>query len=151
MNHRELARRIAAAMRDDGIKKPVSFPKKVFHISDDEGNKKDFVVRKSEKGVLFTADDINAVILTGIRVIEDALKRGEDITIRNFGSLFLHHRKARSTKNPSTGEPVIIDARYTAKFSPGNGLRLCAKMFELSLDEKVCEPTPIDDEEEGGA
>ena len=34
-----------------------------------------------------------------------------------------------------TGEWVEIDARYIPKFSFGNDLRLCAKIYELSLND----------------
>lgn len=146
MNRKELVRRIAAVMRDNGIRKPISSPKQVFHISDDEGNTKDFVVKKTDKDVLFTIDDIESMVDTCIYVIEDALKHGDSVSIRGFGALGLHHRKARATKHPTTGEPVEVEARYVPKFVFGNDLRLCAKMFELSLDEKgVNSPMPNDE------
>lgn len=151
MNRKELVRRTASVMKDNDIRKPVSSPKQVFHISDDEGNTKDFVVKKSNKGVLFTADDVDAIIDACIYVIEDALKHGEHISVRGFGTLALHHRKARTTKHPSTGDPIDIKARYVPKFTFGNDLRLCAKMFELSLTEGLlnCE-LPHPEEKDGG-
>ena len=149
MNRKELVRRIAAVMKDNGIRKPISSPKQVFHISDDEGNTKDFVVKKTDKDVLFTIDDIESMVDTCIYVIEDALKHGDSVSIRGFGTLGLHHRKARATKHPTTGEP-----RYVPKFVFGNDLRLCAKMFELSLDENGAHsPIPSDkvaDDDGGG-
>ena len=54
MNRKEFARRVATLMREKDIRKPVSIPKQVFHISDDEGNSRDFVVRKTDKSVQFT-------------------------------------------------------------------------------------------------
>lgn len=146
MNRKELVRRIAGLMRTNNIRKPVSSQKQVFHISDDEGNKKDFVVRKTDKQVLFTTDDVEAIIDSCICVIEDALKRGEEISIRGFGTLGLHHRKARATKRPDTGEWVEVEARYVPKFTFGNDLRMCAKMYELSLSENQHEY----EEENGG-
>lgn len=152
MNRKELTRRTAAVMRDSGVRKLVSSPKQVFHISDDEGNSKDFILRKSDKGVIFTSDDVEAMLNACLSVIEDALKHGEDISIRGFGTLGLQYRKARKAKHPDTGEDVDIEARYVPKFSFGNDLRLCAKMFELSLDEKVNSHIPeprYDDEYDG--
>ena len=136
MNRKELVRRVAAVMKDNGIRKPISSPKQVFHISDDEGNTKDFVVKKTDKSVLFTIDDVESMVDAFICVIEDALKHGDSVSIRGFGTLGLHHRKARATKHPTTGEPIEVEARYVPKFFFGNDLRLCAKMFELSLKEK---------------
>lgn len=150
MNRKELVRRVAAVMRDNGIRKPVSSPKQIFHISDDEGNTKDFIVKKSNKSVMYTVDDVESMIDACVYVIEDALKQGEHITVRGFGTLALQYRKARTTKHPDTGEPVEVKARYIPKFSFGNDLRICAKMFELSLAENAQEiEPPLLDEEDG--
>lgn len=149
MNRKELVRRIAGMMRENNVRKPVSLPKQVFHISDDEGNAKDFVVRKTDKSVLFTAEDVEAVVDTCLLVIEEALKRGEPVTIKGFGTLGLKYRKARATKSLETGEWVDVEARYVPKFNFGNDLRRCAKIYELSLLEKdVSKPLPIFDEPE---
>ena len=152
MNRKELVRRAANVMRDNNIKKPVYSQKQVIHISDDDGNTKDFVIKKNDTGVLFTYDDVESVVDACICVIEEALKHGESISIRGFGTLGLHHRKARVTKHPSTGEDVDVDARYVPKFAYGNDLRMCAKIYELSINEKLCELPPIDDceDEEDG-
>lgn len=150
MNRKELVRRIAAVMRDNGIRKPISSQKQVFHISDDEGNTKDFVVKKTGKDVLFTIDDVESIMDACIYVIEDALKHGDSVSIRGFGTLGLHYRKARTTKHPATGNTVEVDARYVPKFIFGDNLRLCAKIFELSLDEKGdCQPQPDIEDTEG--
>lgn len=68
MNRKELVRRIANVMRENNIRKPVSSQKQVFHISDDEGNTKDFVVKKTDKGVLFTYDDVEARWIPALRL-----------------------------------------------------------------------------------
>ena len=151
MNKKELVRRVATTMRDKNIRKLVSSKKQVFHISDDEGNSKDFTIKKSDKGVLFTIDDIEVVIDNIISVIEESIKHGEPISIQGFGTLALHYRKARSTKHPDTGEPVVVPARYIPKFDYGKDLRMCAKIYELSLDniESETEKTP-DNNTEGG-
>lgn len=151
MNRKELVRRVASVMRENNIRKPVSSPKHVFHITDDEGNSKDFIIKKTDKSVLFTVDDVEAVINTCIDVIMDAIRQGESISVKGFGTLALHYRKARSTIHPETGEPVIVADRYIPKFTYGKQLRMCARVFELSLNEgeSYNEPT-IDEELEGG-
>lgn len=142
MNRKELVRRIACVMRDNDIRKPISYPKQVFHISDDEGNSKDFVIKKTDTSVLFTTEDVESIIDSCLYVIEDALKKGEHISIRGFGTLGLRHRKARVTKHPDTGEVVDVSARFVPKFTFGNDLRMCAKIYELSLDEKSLQDIP---------
>ena len=148
MNRVELVRKVAANMRERGMRKPISSPKQVFHISDDEGNSKDFIIKKSDKGVLYTIDDVDVVLSSLIDVVEESLKHGDDITIRGFGTLGLHRRKARATKHPVTGEHVTVAERFVPKFTFGNELRKCAKIFDLHLKDKELstEPAPVYDE-----
>lgn len=147
MNRKELVRLTSSVMRENNIKKPVYARKQVFRISDDSGNAKDFVIKQNDIGVSYTIDDIEAVLDACIYVIQEALKRGESITVRGFGSLGLNYRKARMTKHPSTGETVDIDAHYVPKFVSGNDLKMCAKIYELSIGEKLQELPPFDDED----
>lgn len=150
MNRKELVRRISNVMRENNIRKPVSSQKQVFHISDDEGNSKDFVVKKTDKGVLFTYDDVEAVMDTCLAVIGDSLKRGEPVSIRGFGTLSLNYRKPRVNKHPVTHEDVEVSGRYVPKFESGKDLKMCAKMYELSLEERLASyESPEFDEEDG--
>ena len=153
MNRKEFIRNVAWAMREKNIRKPVSSPRHVFHISDDEGNHKDFIVRQTDKQVIFTEDDIAAFVDTCLEVIIEALKRGECISFRGFGTIGLKYRKPRATKDFVTGEWIEIAPKYVPKFSFGSALRMCAKIYELSMKEKQGDlPLPdFDDEDiEGG-
>lgn len=148
MIRKELAKRIATYLHENNFRKPVSSKKQVFHISDDNGNSKDFVVKQSEKTVMYTIKDIEIFIDAYMSVIEDALKRGESVTIRNFGTFGLKYRKPRTARHPDTGELVEIDARYVPKFTFANGLRMAAKNYELLLAENnYTEPLPLFDED----
>jgi len=149
MNKIELVRRVASEMRESNIRKPISVPKQVFHISDDEGNSKDFILRRVDKKVLYTVDDVEAIVDTCIAVIEDALAHGEPVSLRGFGTFALKYRKARATNSLDTGERIDIDARYVPKFSFGHRLKMCAKLFELSLDDASAEPRTFDLSEDG--
>ena len=137
MNRRELISRIANVMRKEDLKKTISMPKQIFHISDDEGNQKDFIVKKSDKRVLYTADDIDAVIGACMTAVEEALMNGESISIKGFGTLGLKYRAQRATKRPGTDEWVDVEARYIPKFSFGDRLRRCGKVYELSLNDRL--------------
>lgn len=148
MTKAELVRSVTTALRNNNKKKPVSSIKHVLHISDDFGNKKDFVVHKSERNIIYTVEDVEAILEYTIAVIEDALKRGEEITIRGFGTLGLKYRQPRSTRSLKTGERVAVEGRYVPKFSFGNELRHCAKYFELSQKAALEDLQHIDDEYE---
>ena len=133
MNKKELISKTVDVLRENNIRKPVSAKKTVFHISDDNGNKSDFVVKKSESGLLFTSGDVSAIIDACLAVIEDSIKHGEEVSIHGFGTLGVCYRQSRVTKHPCTGETVDVSARFVPRFSFGNALRVAAKVYELSL------------------
>lgn len=53
----------------------------------------------------------------------DTLSQGERIEIRGFGSFNLHYRKARTGRNPKTGESVELAEKRVPHFKPGKVLR----------------------------
>ncbi|MCD8207406.1 MAG: HU family DNA-binding protein [Bacteroidales bacterium] len=154
MTKRDLVREVSNVLRKNGIKKPISIPKHVFHISDDDGNTRDFSVKTREKTAVYTAEDVTNIVDACICVIEDAMKRGEEFTIRGFGTLGLKYRKPRSTRNVNDGEIVEIAGHYIPKFSFGEELRMCARTYELLLNDQLSAFDPSyhgdDDEEEEG-
>ena len=141
MNKKELSSRVAEVLRTNNLRKPVSIKKHTFHITDEEGNSADFHIKQQDKNVIYTVDDATNVIDACIAVIIDALKNGEEISIKGFGTLGLHYRAARRTKEPISGEWCEIEARYVPKFAYGNDLRMAARLYELSINES---------EEQGG-
>ncbi|MEE9192107.1 MAG: HU family DNA-binding protein [Candidatus Aerophobetes bacterium] len=56
-------------------------------------------------------------------VITDALARGEKVTLVGFGTFKVMQRKARTGRNPQTGQTIQIPAKKAPKFRPGKGLR----------------------------
>ncbi|MGO9060619.1 MAG: HU family DNA-binding protein [Candidatus Binataceae bacterium] len=55
--------------------------------------------------------------------ITRCLKRGQDLKLHGFGTFKVAQRKARTGRNPKTGEPVDISASRTAKFSQSAQLK----------------------------
>lgn len=53
----------------------------------------------------------------------DALRRGERIEIRGFGSFEVRDYKAYEGRNPRTGEPVHVEAKRLPFFKVGKELR----------------------------
>lgn len=146
MNKKELTRKAAGALRKVSARKTVSFPRQVFHISDDDGNKKDFVVKKSDKEVLYTVDDVEVILDALIYTIKESLKVGDPVTIHGFGTFGLRYRKPRKTKKIGTDNDITIDGRFVPKFSFGNDLRMCARIYEMSFDDRMKTPEPPEDE-----
>lgn len=133
-------------MRANGIRKSVTVPKQVLHISDDEGNHRDFTVKRSDKNVLYTIPDIEAVLDALLSVVWDALAHGEHVTIHGYGTLSLRHRPARKLKHVATGEETTEPERYLPKFTSGSEFKLAAKVYEASIDD-LSAPLPLYEEE----
>ena len=55
--------------------------------------------------------------------IADALARDETVAIAGFGKFAVRRRRARTGRNPQTGEPVAIAASRAPSFKPAKALR----------------------------
>ena len=106
MNKKEFISRVTETLRENNLRKPVSIRKHTFHITDDEGNVADFNIRQQEKSVMYTNDDTANIVDACLAVILDAIRNGEDVNIKGFGSLGVHYRAARRTKEPNSGETI---------------------------------------------
>lgn len=73
-------------------------------------------------------DIATAVVNSVLEVIQDAVASGDKVNIHAFGSFELVHKPARVARNPRTGGPVDVPARWTPKFKPTSGfVGLCAE------------------------
>jgi DNA-binding protein HU-beta len=52
-----------------------------------------------------------------------ALRQGDKVNISGFGTFSVSTRKARTGRNPKTGESIEIAASRAAKFKPGKTLK----------------------------
>jgi DNA-binding protein HU-beta len=55
--------------------------------------------------------------------VTEALKNGEKVNISGFGTFTVSNRKARTGRNPKSGEPIEIPASRSAKFKAGKTLK----------------------------
>ena len=67
--------------------------------------------------------DTEVVVNTIFDSMVDALRRGDRIEIRGFGSFQVKLREAREGRNPKTGEPVHISSKRTPFFKVGKELK----------------------------
>ena len=67
--------------------------------------------------------DTEVVVNTIFDAMTEALRRGERIEIRGFGSFQVKVREARDGRNPKTGEMVNIPAKRTPFFKVGKELK----------------------------
>jgi len=55
--------------------------------------------------------------------ITNALNKQQNVTLVGFGTFKVDNRKARTGRNPQTGEPIEIKAKNVPKFVPGKALK----------------------------
>lgn len=70
-----------------------------------------------------TKKDCAAVVDGFLNAVRQALASGEHIEIRGFGTFKVRHRRARTARNPRTGEPVHVEARAVPVFKPSKNFR----------------------------
>jgi DNA-binding protein HU-beta len=58
-----------------------------------------------------------------VECVQEALSKGDNITLMGFGTFSVMSRSARKGRNPQTGREIFIPASKTAKFRAGKGLR----------------------------
>lgn len=56
-------------------------------------------------------------------VVQDSLKKGEDVQITGFGKFYVQKRNAREGINPQTKAKINIPASRVPKFTAGNALK----------------------------
>jgi integration host factor beta subunit len=71
----------------------------------------------------FSRRDAEVMVNTVFDSMTDALRRGERIEIRSFGSFVVKHRQAREGRNPKTGTVVRVGAKRVPFFKVGKELR----------------------------
>lgn len=66
---------------------------------------------------------VDALLVT----VEDALRRGSEVTVSGFGKFHVGERGARNGVNPRTGERIRIAASRVPRFTAGSGLKNAVK------------------------
>ena len=85
--------------------------------------KSDLIERIAQLVPQISKKDTELVVNTIFTSMTEALRRGDRIEIRGFGSFQVKVREAREGRNPKTGEPVHISAKRTPFFKVGKELK----------------------------
>ncbi len=84
--------------------------------------KADIVENIAERTGL-TKTDTSLVVEGIIETLKEALVGGDSVEIRGFGTFKIKKRAARRARNPRTGEPVDIPAKYVPAFKASRELK----------------------------
>ena len=77
-----------------------------------------------------TKSDSDKAVNALIEIVETTVRGGDKVTIPGFGTFSVSDRKARTGRNPQTGEAIKIAASKAPKFTAGSG-------FKAKVNEKA--------------
>lgn len=85
-------------------------------------NKNELVSQVAEKAGL-TKRDSERALNAFMQAVEEALSRGDRVSLVGFGTFEVRERKARVGRNPQTGQSIRIPAARVPTFKAGKSLR----------------------------
>jgi DNA-binding protein HU-beta len=95
-----------------------------FTNEEDEVTKAELVEQVADRADL-TKQEASRAVDAVLATVEDALRRGSEVTVSGFGKF--HVSGARAGVNPRTGERIQIAASRVPRFTAGSGLKSAVK------------------------
>ena len=86
-------------------------------------NRSELIQRIALNQPHLTERDVEVAVKMLLEQMAACLADGGRVEIRGVGSFSLRFRAAHIGRNPSTGAPVRVPAKYTVYFKPGKKLR----------------------------
>jgi integration host factor subunit beta len=85
--------------------------------------KSELIEKVVQSHSLLNAKVSEIVVNTVFDSIEEALRAGDKVEIRGFGSFTIRERLGREARNPKSGEVVRIPSKKTPFFKTGKDLK----------------------------
>jgi DNA-binding protein HU-beta len=85
------------------------------------------LIEKMAKDAKLSKAQANRALKSMIDGITGSLKKGNKVSFVGFGTFTVTKRKARTGRNPKTGETIKIAAAKVPKFKPGKQLKTAIK------------------------
>ena len=77
-----------------------------------------------EKNPQLNQSDLEVIIDTFSESVENALKNGQNVELRNFGTFFVKKIKEKhSARNPKTGELIYVPEKNKVRFRASKNLK----------------------------
>ena len=85
-------------------------------------NKKEIIAEIAEKTGL-AQKDAHAFLDGFVEVVKEAARKGNDVSIVDFGQFCVTERAARRARDFKTGKDMMVPAMKAVKFKPGKSLK----------------------------
>jgi DNA-binding protein HU-beta len=86
-------------------------------------NKDVLIKQVAEKIEEATQKDVKLFLDTIIETIEENVAAGESVKIAGFGTFTVTERKARTARNPRTGQVIDVASSKSPKFKPSKSFK----------------------------
>ena len=83
----------------------------------------ELIERLSRRSGHLAGRDVELGVEVMLEQMAQVLASGERIEIRGFGAFTTRIHPSRLTRNPRTGEPVMVPSKRVIRFKPGAELR----------------------------
>lgn len=84
--------------------------------------KAELIAQVAEKSEL-SKKDAEKAIAAVVSSVTDALVAGDKVQLVGFGTFEVRDRKEKESKNPRTGEKIIVPAKKAPAFKAGKALK----------------------------
>jgi len=85
--------------------------------------KSELIALLAAENPLLYQRDVERIVTTIFEEITAALADGDRVELRGFGAFSVKERRARTGRNPRTGEAVSVDEKFIPYFKTGKQLR----------------------------
>ena len=85
-------------------------------------NKSDLIDHIAQQADISKASATRA-LESALAEVQEALQKGDSVSLVGFGTFEVGHREARIGRNPRTGAEIKIAAAKVPKFRPGKALK----------------------------
>ena len=100
----------------------------------------ELIVLLAERFPQLVQKDAEMAVAEILGAIHAALVHGDRIEIRGFGSFNLNYRPSRLARNPKTGEPVAVSAKWVPSFKAGKELRERVMVMATASPQRSSRP-----------
>ena len=86
--------------------------------------KRDLIEELARLHPRYSRRDAEVMVNAVFDSVGDALRRGDRVEIRGFGSFMVRRRQAREGRNPKSGRQIKVSAKRVPFFKVGKELRI---------------------------
>lgn len=85
------------------------------------------LIEKVAQETQMTKAETERLLDSTLDIIKKSIKKGDDVKLVGFGTFTKAKRKARTGRNPQTGQSIKIPAGWYPKFRPGSEFKTLVK------------------------